>query len=321
MSRFRPLSGAADDPFGLEDLSFKFRRFCWAFEGWGESFEVAFVGPSGGDGSATLRGVSAEEYARLKKQAVVMDAEPYSFSITPDGFGLIEFRSCIEPERMLKFIDEVFARLKHESIPGLVIDARDNTGGGDDVWRPLVQHFADKPFSAYAGSRFRVSQRIKDKKGREEFINGYGDRAWETPAGTWIDYRTEPDDLTPPSDSPLRYTGPVCVLAGPRTFSSGMSFIAAVKAYGLGTVIGQETGGRVKGFGQWVEFALPRTKMTIAVSTKEFIGAVDVPYRRGVPPDIAVGDDPAALRYSAGDAAYQEAVRVLRAKSGRAAPE
>ena len=144
------------------------------------------------------------------------------------------------------------------------------------------------------------------------FTDGYTPGAWDIPSGTRIESRFGPDALITPTTNALKFTGSWCVLAGRRTFSAGMSFICAVKGYKLAPIIGEETGGRVKGFGQWVEAPLPKTGLSVAISTKRFDGAVNVPFRRGVPPDFVVRQIPGVAQNSPADPVLRAALKQLR---------
>jgi len=85
------------------------------------------------------------------------------------------------------------------------------------------------------------------------------------------------------------FSGRMCVLIGPQTFSSATDFADAIKTYHLGTLIGQETGGRPNGFGEAYIFRLPRSQLAVSVSSALFVRANgDTTDQRGVVPDLVV---------------------------------
>ena len=85
------------------------------------------------------------------------------------------------------------------------------------------------------------------------------------------------------------FSGRMCVLIGPQTFSSATDFADAIKTYHLGTLIGEETGGRPNGFGEAYIFRLPHSQLAVSVSSALFVRASgDTTDHRGVVPDIAV---------------------------------
>jgi hypothetical protein len=284
---FRPLAGQADDPYGDEFLALYFPRYLWFFRGWADEFAVT-VRDGATDRTVSVPGRTADAGGGKEEPPAL------TFRELEAGVGVLEFRQCAAGDRIRELAGPVFRAIREKRISRLVVDVRENAGGGDDAWWALLDYLTDKPYSGYSGSRFRVSARLKTLLGEKDFRERYGDDAWAAADGKVFTQRLDPADLRRPGNPEFKYRGAWCVAAGRRTFSSAMSFVCAVKAYGLAPVVGEETGGRVKGFGMWVPVKLPRTGLEVAVSTKEFVGSVDVPYRRGVPPDVEVSTASAA---------------------------
>ena len=93
------------------------------------------------------------------------------------------------------------------------------------------------------------------------------------------------------------FSGRMCVLIGPQTFSSATDFADAIKTYHLGTLIGEETGGRPNGFGEAYIFRLPRSQLAVSVSSALFVRASgDTTDHRGVVPDVVVAPTDADRR-------------------------
>ncbi|MFM9957304.1 MAG: S41 family peptidase [Phycisphaerales bacterium] len=308
VAEFRPLTGQLDDPFGDEFLATFFRRYLWYFRGWSDSFTITYEHQQQLR-EAQVAGLSNAGFTKLSEAADL--ADPLVYRALGNSKAVIEFRLCVDPETTRAFCERIFEQVLADGITTLVIDARDNTGGGDASWITLLEFLTEKPFSGYLSSQFRVSQRLKDQLGQKEVEMGYGPDAWAAPVGSVIVRPRGLEDLITPPANATRFNGRWAVMAGRRTFSSGMSFVCAVKAFKLAPIIGSETGGRVKGFGQWVPVKLPRSGMTAAISTKQFDGAVDVPYRRGVPPDIAVAEAPEVVPNSDADPVLAAAMKAL----------
>jgi C-terminal processing protease CtpA/Prc len=113
-----------------------------------------------------------------------------------------------------------------------------------------------------------------------------------------------------------RFTGPVCVLVGPATFSSAMMLANAVKDFRLATLVGEETGGVPTSFGEVYAFRLPNSGLSAAVSTARFVRANgDATDRRGVLPDVTVAPTPEDARTGRDPAL--EAARSCPARPGR----
>lgn len=60
--------------------------------------------------------------------------------------------------------------------------------------------------------------------------------------------------------------------------------------YGVGKIIGSETGGITVCYGDLYQFTLPNTKISRGVSHKKNYNACSVDDRRGIMPDIEVED-------------------------------
>ncbi|MFA6046033.1 MAG: S41 family peptidase [Phycisphaerales bacterium] len=308
---FRPLTGQADDPFGDEFLATFFSRYLWFFHDWSGPFTVT-VAVDGSSRDVVLPGLTSQE---LDAALGAADEEaPLALRMPQSGIAVLEFRRCAAPEKIRALAEPMFRRLKDEHVGTLIVDARDNAGGGDDAWRVLLEFLTSKPYSGYRGGSFRVSQRLKDMLGKEEMEMRFQTGVFDLAPGTVVAHTVEPGDLITPPDNPLRFDGKWAVLAGRRTFSSGMAFVSAVKGYDLAPVVGEETGGRVKGFGQWVRVKLPRTGLEVALSTKQFDGAVDVPLRRGVPPDVQVKCPASIPEGSENDPVVRAGIEAARAE-------
>ncbi len=309
---FRTLTGQADDPFGDDALGIFFARFCWYFKGWGAGSQKTFRVQSIVNGKLETNTLSVMTRAEKDAfEAAAAKSNALEYRLIAPSIGLLEFRVCIAPEKIRALAEPIFQQMRQDKVTRLIVDARTNTGGGDAAWITLLEFLTEKSFSGYRRTFYRISQRLKEMKGKEDFTMSFTEEAWAAKNGTEVEILRTTDELITPPNNPLRFDGKWCVLSGRGTFSSGMSFVCAVKAFKLATVIGQETGGRVRGFGQWQRVTLPNSKIEVAVSTKQFDGAVDVPYRRGVPPDIAVRPNPEAIPNTKQDATFQAALKYL----------
>ncbi|MDX2066294.1 MAG: S41 family peptidase [Fimbriimonadaceae bacterium] len=305
---FRPLSGDRKDPYGEESLTTFFRRYWWRFYGPSDVFRLKVAGSDKSTRVVVVPAVDRTVFEAFTRQSVA----PLTWRKIDADTALIEFRACVSADEIQKLAQPIFSEIKQRKFKYLIVDARLNSGGGDDGWRMLLNYLTDKPSTAYRGSSFRVTNRLKTLLGEERIRNGYQRSAWEAANGQWFRFEPAAPELTPPEPQPESFGGKWIVLSGRRTFSSGMSFVAAVKQYQLAPVIGQETGGRQVGYGQWVQVQLPHSKIAVAISTKQFTGIVPVKPGRGVPPDIAVRQPVDAVPYTATDATFLEAMKQLK---------
>jgi C-terminal processing protease CtpA/Prc len=100
----------------------------------------------------------------------------------------------------------------------------------------------------------------------------------------------------------------VCVLTGPQTYSAGVEFADAAKAFGLATIVGEETGGQPNSFGNPLPLPLKRSGLAVQIATATSERANgDVTDFKPVIPDIIVR--PTAADYRTGfDPVFERAV-------------
>jgi C-terminal processing protease CtpA/Prc len=113
-----------------------------------------------------------------------------------------------------------------------------------------------------------------------------GRRLFAGPDGTIVQFDEVPEAHA--SRDPT-FSGQVCVLIGPATFSSAADLADGIKTYNLATLIGEETGGRPNTFGEVYYFRTPNTGFLVGVSSAQFVRANgDTTDQRGVMPDIEI---------------------------------
>jgi hypothetical protein len=196
-----------------------------------------------------------------------------------------------------KSVDAVFRQVAVDKPRALIIDIRENGGGEDSIATGLFRHFTEKPFRQIASTRVKRSRDVRDS----------GKQIIRIPF-RWLGlpllvdegrkyYLGKEGSLSPPKEWPIRtwpraepfFDGPVCVLTGPHTFSAGAEFADAAKAFGLATLVGEETGGQPNSFGNNFTFPLRRSGLVVEMATNSAVRASgDVADFKPVIPDIVV---------------------------------
>ncbi|MDX5480817.1 MAG: hypothetical protein LPK07_03955, partial [Hymenobacteraceae bacterium] len=84
--------------------------------------------------------------------------------------------------------------------------------------------------------------------------------------------------------------GELYMFTAPRTFSSSHMMASAFKAYKLGTVLGEATGGSMHFFGEPAMFQLPNTRLWGNCAVAEWLAAgfTEASKDKGVQPDVEV---------------------------------
>jgi C-terminal processing protease CtpA/Prc len=200
------------------------------------------------------------------------------------------------------WLDKTFADLNVRKTPFLVIDLRRNEGGDGAIGLWLEERLATTP-REYAGHLPVLVYDIVPARLRpylstwsKEF---YDQRPRIEPLGegtyTLKDHEPEVARILP-SASP--YVGKVFVLTGPNNSSATFEFARIVKEAKLATLIGQPTGGNLRGItgGNMFFLTLPSSGITIDVPVIAWKARSETP-DSPVTPDVVVAPDLVALAH------------------------
>jgi len=223
----------------------------------------------------------------------------YSFNRIANT-GYLNFRSMKDLAVFEKFLDSVFADIKNNPVDGLIIDLRQNSGGSSILGQSLLNYINSKPYRMGGGSMWKASDEYKtfireQAKSNPVYASASFKNYLSKESGEVI---TQIDAKTfKPGKNDLRYTGKICVLIGPNTFSSANMLANAIQDYKLATLIGEATGEPPNDYGELYWNKLPNTGLSFYTCTKQFIranGDADDPYP--VLPDIEVKQNSKSLK-------------------------
>ena len=260
--------------------------------------------PQGGDSSDAAKGPASPR-------------EDFSFRMLDGGVGLLRWDAMPMTERKSwdDFLERTFRELQASDATGLIIDMRSNGGGDSSLAAPLFAYITDKPFRFSGGKRWRISQDYEQffESCMQWWVRILPWKQFVSPAlasmrvGEERVFTTEPYTLEPLEP---RFRGPVCVLIGPRTFSSAMMTSDAIATYGLARLIGEPTGGVPTDLGEVGFQRLPNSSIVVAFCTALFIRADGNEQNNGpVMPDEVVPVEPGK------DAPLEAAVRWVKLQS------
>lgn len=254
----------------------------WLRYGFVAPYAIAYrVGPDGEQRVATVSGATPSERAVLAaRNGGSGDEVPYTYTTLPGGVGLLDFRAFRDRERFEAFLAATFATIQRDAVRHLVIDLRNNSGGNSALGDDLMSYLTERPFRQFARIDVKVSEPMQRRY--DAFLS--------VQPGTMVPIEGA---LVTPGPNPLRFTGNVYLLIGPHTFSSATGFAAMVKDMGIGTLVGEETGGLPTSFGDGYDFVLPFSRLNAIVSYKFFVRPSGADDRRGVLPDHVVHSEPA----------------------------
>lgn len=217
-----------------------------------------------------------------KKKNRYEGRDAYSFTIMKDkGVAVMDFLSMENHGRMRTFADSMFTVLHDNGIRNLIIDIRDNGGGNSLVGDELLRHISPRPFKQFAKSFVRITPTtLRNSK------------MTETAPGLSFHDSGDNNMTEPFPDGKGRFNGNVYLLISHRTFSSASSFSWAFRQFGMGTVIGEESGGMNVSFGDNIYYRMPISNLQCTISFKRFwLYGADEHDIHGTMPDVAVPAD------------------------------
>ncbi|MHC4592467.1 MAG: S41 family peptidase [Planctomycetota bacterium] len=214
-----------------------------------------------------------------------------------------QYNSFIYSDGDKQNVDSLFAALREKAAENLVIDLRFNGGGSSPAGDYILDYLTSEPYRQFSKADVRLSKQALEMghetapKELEELL---------------VTRRFDPRQ---PEDRADRFGGSLFLITGPDSFSSAVSFAAAVKDYNMGTIIGEETGGVRQCFGDQLRFQCPNTGVGFGVSYKRFGAPIPQPDDdvRGVLPDVPVSDEVLADYADADDPALAFALDYVAA--------
>lgn len=278
-----------------------FKLLLWSLFHLEDEFDVHFI--SATDSSTyvrKLKGITVETLNSFKKDEKETEYKYYSYSSPEKNIGIIDFKQLSDPKKFMKFLKTTFRKIKKDSLENLIIDIRQNGGGGSRLGDALINYIYDKPYYQFERGEIKFSSEIR-RLYFNKYIKWYmyplipfaylhpSARAFLRGSGSVITQKNKADK---PNNNELFFNGNVYLLIGPKTFSSASSLTSAFKCFKIGTIIGEETGGLTVSYGDVYTFTLPNTGIQCGVSHKKFIQACGKEDSHGVIPDYEVKQTP-----------------------------
>ena len=227
-----------------------------------DSYEVVYREPENKRSkTVTLHPATYDEIVqRLPHQKKSQQkVEDYSFTLDKKrNVTIMDFRQFSNPEKMRIFADSMFTAMRHEGISNLIIDIRNNGGGNSAVGDELFRYISPVPFMQMSKAFVRITpttRRLAKIKDRYPGLYHYAE------SGKFV---------TPLTPEEGRFMGNVYLLTSHQTFSSAGSFAWAFKEFGMGTVVGEETGGMNVCFGDILPYRMPVSGLLCSISYKRF---------------------------------------------------
>jgi len=283
-----------------------FNSSYWYHYGEIETFEVRYIeSPVNKIKRIILSGLPPKAIDSLR---FANNPDNYTFSELPEyKTGIIHYNSCSDLENFRPFCDSVFTIQKTKEYENIVIDVRENLGGTTRMNDILLEYITEKPVSQFEVIETKVSS---DRKKYEINIRKkyYNDFKWynyiyypiyirldkerkkilSAKNGTFVKETFKPKS---PKDNELKFNGEIYLLTSSYTYSAAAALASAVKCYGLGKIIGQETGQPTVFTGDWLGVTMPNTNIFVCISFAKFILSCGKNDGHGIIPDYIIQKD------------------------------
>ncbi|MBI1186009.1 MAG: peptidase S41 [Alphaproteobacteria bacterium] len=205
------------------------------------------------------------------------------------------------------FLDAGFEEIASQGVRRLIIDLRGNEGGLDACGHATIGHLIDAPLTLSGYERRVRYQRVPDRLNPhldtwDDSFRDWGDIVEPAEDGFYRPRSAEDGQVVIAPRGP-RFTGDVAVLIGPANSSATFQFATIVRERRLGTLIGQPTGGNLRGIngGAFFFLRLPASGLECDLPLIGFFARTPMP-DSGVAPDVfapETADDIAAGRDAA----------------------
>ncbi len=210
-----------------------------------------------------------------------------------------------EPWDWRAFIDTSLDTAIDRTLAGIVVDLRENAGGLD-CGAALLARLITTPLTANDYSRHVRYRTVPDRLA--PFLE-----TWDRRFRDWGTAAAGPDaagfyalagdgdagDAALIAPAKRRFMGKVVILIGPKNASATFGFAATVKQHRLATLVGEPTGGNLRGIngGAFFFVGLPESRIEVDLPLIAYWPDTPQP-DAGVRPDIAVPLTPADLAAS-----------------------
>lgn len=273
-----------------ELLAFKAQRFdysqtfYWSLTrllGERERLSLTLRGPDGRLARHQVPTVPLEAFEQLDADRPERPQDPELRFPRPD-VAYFYYPAFEYAKERIRAVEEVFGAIARKKPRALIMDLRGNGGGNSAMSDVILRHLTRKPIRPFSRIDLKVSPESIARFA--EWFEGATASVGQVMVAT--------SSLYPLERAPHLFSGRLYVLTDGGTFSSAADFVAMVKAFGLGTLVGYETGGPAHSYGDVIPCYLSRSDLSYGVSGKEFFAPVPAPGddRHGIRPDVAVTD-------------------------------
>ena len=280
------LFGDASSHIRQNQVAYYFRFLIWMVYDWQDNYDILITDSSHPIKRVQVEGVSSEEFIKNLKKRTAQKIRKFDLSVdVSKSTALMKIKSFGDLDQFCSFADSSFSLIAKQNIRNLIIDVRENGGGRSVVVDSLMNYLTDQSYAQYQLIETRISSDLLEYY-KTKYPEIY-DQIKSTPIDS-LQLLPVQIKLPPPKNN--RFNGNLYVLTDNGTYSAAATFAGVIKEWGLGVLIGEETGGTIEYYGDYWMHQTPVMKLSFYISPKKFtqFGGIDV--NSGVKPDYEIND-------------------------------
>lgn len=262
-------------------LTKEFHRLYYVLFGDSENFDIEYEF-EGSTSKASIAGANTENIVVQP----LPEVKTHSYVEVQDGVGLISIYKFDGFSSFKRFMEATAKKIEENPVDVLILDIRDNIGGNTEYAKYLMSFITEKPFKVYGEIKAKISDEAltTDNYMKENYSDKVGELV-----------TAEFNEEARPYEEVVPFEGEVYVLIGNDTFGTAAEFAAMVKDYGVGTLVGKETGSNPSSFKSVYLAMGPTSNTRLAIPYQYFSRPSGEDTKKGVEPDVEVDGD--ALEY------------------------
>lgn len=274
---------------------YNFRYFGSRFAEWfgrPDSFNIEYRKPEMADFESTsITAVPAKEMRQNYKTYYGKLPKNITLKWVNEETALLKIRAFVDMDTDygLNFWGQIrahFKEFKRLDTKNLVIDLRGNGGGALGNSFKLMQYVATEPFSANK-AMLAKAEAVHNVGFQKRLMLGLGFKRTDS---SYISSKSFTRISQPKRN--LGFKGKIYLLIDGGSYSASALFAAHLHAKNRATIVGEESGGNyyLAFAGFWTAKTLPNSKISVRIPLIRLEYAVesDVPFNKGVPPDMEV---------------------------------
>lgn len=261
-----------------------FRTYLWIIYHFENDYEIYLKDGHNEDSKIVVKGITNEQFQKNRMRYPQLPQERYSLVLNYNNKNcVLKIHSFADLKSFCAYADSSFRVIEEKGIENLILDIRGNGGGRSIVVDSLMNYLTDQQYSQYEKIDTRISNDLKSYY-KEKYPEKYQDIK-DSPTNELL---SSTEQTTIPHEEKYRFKGKLFLLTDSLTFSAAATFAGLFKELKLGSIIGEETGGKIEYYGDFWYLTLPNSKLQFYISPKRFIQYGGTDMKKGVIPDYLI---------------------------------